>query len=74
MAGSETVLLELELAGQRLRRVQESGLPQQATFVIREQPRRVETERELPRDRLEERNVAGRPRSRDVPVDREHAD
>ena len=66
--------LELELAGQRLRRVQESGLPQQATLVIREQPRRVETEPELPRDRLEERNVGGRPGSRHVPVDRQHAD
>ena len=66
--------LELELAGQRLRRVQESGLPQQATLVIREQPRRVETEPELPRDRLEERNVGGRPRSGHVPVDRQHAD
>ena len=66
--------LKLELAGQRLRRVQESGLPQQAKLVIREQPRRVETEPELARDRLEERNVRGRPRSRHVPVDRQHAD
>ena len=60
--------LKLELAGQRLRGVQESGLPQQAKLVIREQPRRVETEPELARDRLEERNVAGRPRSGRVPV------
>jgi hypothetical protein len=46
-----------------------AGLPQQATLVIREQPRGVQTEPELARNRLDERNVGGRPRARHVPVE-----
>src|SRR5204862_328260 len=56
--------LELELARDDLGRTQERRLLQQAPPIFFEQARRVNGERQLARDRLDESDLALRPRAR----------
>ena len=53
--------VQLELARHDLRRLEERALLAEAALVLLEQPRRVQCEADLARDRLRQRDVAGRP-------------
>ena len=66
--------LELELAGDDLCRAQERRLLQQTLPVLFEQPCRVDRERELARDRLDQGDLAVRPRARGGSVKTQNAD
>ena len=66
--------LELELAGDDLRRAQERRLLQQTLPVLIEQPRRVDRERELPADRLDQGDFPLGPGACRDPVDSQNAD
>ena len=66
--------VQLQLARDRLRGLQERGLLAETALVLVQEPARVQREADLARDRLGERDVAGRPDGRLGPVHPEHAD
>ena len=66
--------VQLELAGHYLRCLQERALLAEPAFVLLQELSSVDGEPDLVRDRLDQRDVAGRPLARRRPVEAEHTD